>query len=466
MTHESITVPGLADDENRTLNLLLEQLDKKMPRNSMRAQVYDGKRALRQISSVMPAQYNNLGLTLGWVAKGVDALARRCTLEDFTWAGGDLASLGGDTLFTDNAMRAEANSWITSSLIHATAFLVNVRGEEDEPDSLILARDAMNATGTWNPRRRGLNDFVSVTDRKDDKPIALVLYLDGVTISIDKYDGGWKVQDRSEHPWGVPVEVLPYRPRLGRAFGSSRMTRAALSAQFAGLREVIRLEGHMDVYSFPEMLILGADSSVFKDADGNTINSWMQMLGRIKALPDDQEANPGTERASVVPIPAASPEPHLANVNTQAKLCARELNLPDSALALTDFANPTSAEAYDASQYELVADAEGAIDDWTEPVTRSYLRGLAIKNNLSEIPEAWGSIRPKFRNPRYTSRAAEADAGSKQIAALPWLGETTVGLELVGLTPEQAKRAVAEKRRADGRRLLERVSGGTSGDAS
>ena len=60
----------------------------------------------------------------------------------------------------------------------------------------------------------------------------------------------------------------------------------------------------------------------------------------------------------------------------------------------------------------------------------------------------------KFRNPRYLSRSAQADAGAKQLGAVPWLAETEVGLELLGLDSQQIARALAEKRRIAGRQVV------------
>lgn len=466
MTFDAIgSVRGMSDDELATANLLLKQLADKAPRNFMRASIYDGKRAIRQVGTVIPPQYQRLGMVLGWVPKGVDALGRRCTLERFTWADGDLGSLGADLVFDQNYLRTEFNQALTSSFIHAVSFLVNVQGEDGEPRSLIMARDAMNATGTWNRRRRALDDFISVTGRAEDRPTSFVLYLDGVTISAEKIEGSWSAT-RSVHPWGVPVEVLSHRARLGRPFGSSRMTRPAISAQDAGVREVMRLEGHMDVYSFPELLLLGADGSVFKDEDGNTLASWQQMVGRVKGIPDDEDAaNP---RASAIQIPASSPQPHLANLNAQAKLCAREMSLPDTALAITDVSNPTSAESYDASQYELIAEAEGVLDDAATPLRRSFARALAIQNGMTSVPDEWLSMSPKYRNPKFLARSAEADAGAKQIGSVPWLAETSVGLELLGLSEDQIRRAQSERRRAQGSGivsdLLQRAAANVTAD--
>src|SRR5690606_25781230 len=251
-------------------------------------------------------------------------------------------------------------------------------------------------------------------------------------------------------------DPLPYRPRLGRPFGSSRISRPLMSIQCQAVRELYRLEGHMDVFSWPEYWMLGADESIFVNEDGTPKAQWQVMLGRIKGVPDDEDAQ--MPRADVKQFSAAAPDPHLAALNAFAKLFAREASLPDTSLAITDVSNPTSAESYDASQYELIAEAEGATDDWSPGLRRAMTRALAIANNEKSIPDSWLSIDTQWRDPRYLSRSAQADAGMKQIAAVPWLAETSVGLELLGLSESQRKRALAEKRRLEARGVLERLA--------
>jgi hypothetical protein len=164
------------------------------------------------------------------------------------------------------------------------------------------------------------------------------------------------------------------------------------------------------------------------------------------------------DRADIKQFPASAPTPNLATLNAKAKLFARESSLPDSALAITDFANPTSADSYDASQYELIAEAEGTIDDWSPAVNRSHARALAILNGETEIPAEWQTIESKWRDPRYISRSAQADAGMKQLTAIPWLADSEVGLELLGLNDQQIKQAMSDKRRAQGQRTLDQIA--------
>ena len=452
MVEETLRIPGLSEDETVTLNFLAKQLKDKSRHNRKRSDLYDGKSALRQVGSIIPPQYHRLGLALGWAAKGVDGLARRCTLDDMVWADSDLDSLGFPELRDSNFLMSELSQARTDSLLHGVSYLITTKGEGDEPRALIHAKDALNATGEWNNRKRRLDNLLSVTSRESNKITGFVLYLDGETVNADRVDGEWQVE-RSEHPWHVPVDPLVYKPRTSKRMGRSRITRAAISHQYAAIRELVRLEAHMDVFTIPQLILLGANEAMFKNADGSYKASWQIALGRALAIPDDDDAPAGsTGRASVQHIAAQSPAPHLAALNALAKLEAREYDLPDSDFAMTDLANPTGADSYTASRENLIAEAEGATDDWSVPTRNSVIRALAIQNGVSEIPKEWASIDTKWRSPMYLSKAAEADAGAKQVAAGPeWLKETRVGMELLGLSTQQIDRALAERQQSVGR---------------
>lgn len=444
-----------------TVNRLLDKLQAHASANFERATYYDMHRYVKSAAGVVPEQYYKLGLVLGWTAKGVDSLRRRCNLDGFTWAGGDLGSLGFDASWEFNRLNAEVPQALTSSLIHSPSFVVNVRGEDGEP--AIYFRDASVATGEWNSRLRRLDNMLSVLDRDDDGAItevALYEFNRTTTVWRDRYV--WRSETR-EHGDGMPAEPLPYRPRLSRPFGSARITRAGMAIQDSAVRSLIRLEGHMDVYSFPEMWLLGGNQELLDNAS----SAWQVMLGRIKGIPDDDDAPAELARGEVKQFAGTNPTPHLSALNAYAKMFAREMSLPDTSLAITDMANPTSADAYDASQHELIAEAEGAIDDWSPAIRRAVVRDLAMRNGMSadQIPASWRSIQPRWRDARYQSKAAQADAGMKQITAAPWLAETEVGLELLGLSDQQIQRALAEKRRARGSEVLDALRQAASGGA-
>lgn len=452
--NEKLVVAGLTEDENNLVNHLLEQLEKKAPRNRLRSSYYDGKRAIHQVGSVIPPQYANIGLALGWSAKAVDGLGRRCKLEQMVWANGNLEDLGIRELVDGNFLFDELAQASTDSLLHGVSYLITTQGNTDdgEPAALVHAKDALNATGDWNKRRRRLDNLLSVTSRHDNHVTGFVLYVENETITAEKDSSGWSVE-RSPHPWGVPAEPMPYVPRSSRRMGKSRITRPVMSHQDSALRALVRLEAHMDVYTIPKLILLGADESIFKNADGSMKSSWQIALGRAFAIPDDEEATEA--RADVKQFDAVSPEPHLAQLNALAKLMARETDLPDSDFALTDMANPTSEGSYAASRENLIAEAENATDYWSTPIRRTVVRALAIQNGVESIPTEWASIETKWRSPLYISRAAAADAGAKQVATAPWLADTEVGLELLGLDKQQIERAMADRRRSQSVNLVQ-----------
>jgi len=454
-----IKIAGLTEDETVTLNLLVKQLEDKAPRNLLRSSYYDGKRAVKQVGTVIPPQYARIGLALGWAAKGVDGLARRCNLDKMIWAGGDLDSLGMGELADGNFLYSEISQGETDSLLHGVSYLITTQGNvaAGEPAALIHSKDALNATGDWNVRTRKLDNLLSVTSRKDDDITGFVLYLNNMTISAERSVEGWSL-DRVEHSFGVPAEPLVYHPRTSRRAGKSRITRPVMGHQDSALRSLVRLEAHMDVYTIPKLILLGAEASVFKNADGSPKADWQMALGRVFGLGDNEDTNATNPRADVKQFDASSPEPHLAQLNALAKLMARETDLPDSDFALTDMANPTSAEAYSASRENLIAEAEGATEDWSPSIRRTVTRALAIQNGETSVPKDWAGIDTKWRSPIYLSKSAAADAGSKQLSVVPWLADTEVGLELLGLDQQQISRALAQRaeaeRRSSGRAVL------------
>lgn len=463
-----IRLDDLDEEEQAILDYLVTKLRRKAERNLLRAAYYDMKHIEPLVNSVIPPQYFRLGIVLGWTGKAVDTLARRCNLDGYFWPDGDLGSVGFTDVWEDNNLRAEVNQGLISSLIHAVSFVVNTQGLDGEPPSLIHFKDALNATGEWSTRERRLTSLLSVSDwggEDNDEIHGFTLYLDNLIISAQRDENGdWQVQ-RTRHGWGVPAEPLVYKPRVGRPFGSSRISRSVMALQDSATRTVIRLEAHSDIYAIPDLWMFGADEEIFKGANGAVKKAWQIMMGRIKTIPDNEGAD--VPRASVTPIPASDPDPHLKNLKQQAQLFSGETCIPLTSLGVSDMSNPTSSDSYIASREDLIAEAEGATDDWDTAMRRAMVRALAIKNGIKrgDVPDAWKTISTKWRSPVYTSRAQAADAGVKQLTAVPWLAETEVALELIGLDDQQIKRALAERRTAQGATILQNLLNRGAGNA-
>lgn len=455
------SIPGLTPDEQAEFGFLANQLVVKSTRNVLRAAYYDGKNAVQDLGISTPPNFRRIATVLGWSAKAVDILNRRCRLEAFDVPGLSVADLGWDDLWRANRLSSEAPQAGVSSLIHAAAFLVTTLGDvkSGEPPVLVTARDALSGTGDWSPRRRALRSFLSVFERDDaGVPIDLALYLDNLTVTAKRGPGGVWTVDRRRHKFGVPVEPLVYQPRLGRWAGSSRISRAVMSLHDSALRTVIRSEVTAEIYSAPQRVLLGADETAFKNADGTMKSTWQAVLGRIWAIPDDDEAaNP---RVDIKEFAGASQQPHVDQLRAWAQLFAGETSIPLASLGISGEANPTSEGAYDAGRDDLLSEAEGTIDGWSPAWDRTFVRGVQMLHNWNEesIPPEVQRAKSRWRDVRTPSRAAAADAAGKTLAIFPWLADTELGLELYGFDKSFIDRAMAEKRRLGASAMLRRVA--------
>ncbi|MAE64147.1 MAG: portal protein [Phycisphaeraceae bacterium] len=453
-----IRIPDLNPTEQNLLDELVVQWRAKRTRNNLRTAFYDMKNSERSLmGQAVPEVVRRRRFVLGWSSIAVDKLNRRCNLDGFyDVSGNDLGALGLNDLMTSNRLTSELSQGGVSSLIHAVSWLVTTQGDTqaDEPAVLINARDASTATGVWDVRRRAIRSFLSITDMDDDgEPVGMVMYLPNLNVTMTKVAGKWLVE-RREHRYGVPVDPLRYKPRVGRPFGSSRISRAVMSIHLQALAAMIRADVNGEAYSLPRYVLLGATEQAFRNADGSPKAAWQAAWDAVWAVGDDADApSDALARADVKQFNGQSPEPQNAHLRMLAQMFSGETGIPVGELGLIGDANPTSAEALLASRDDLIAEAEQTTDGWSPDVSSSVTRALAMLNG-DDLPDDL-DLRPRWRNHMHVSRAAAADAGTKVVDKLPWLAETEVGMELMGLTEDQIRRALADRRRAQGSGVLE-----------
>lgn len=451
-----IRIPDLSDGEQDALNELVVQWRAKRPRNNLRSAFYDMTNSERSLmSGQVPAVIRRRKYVLGWSAIAVDKLNRRCNLNGiYDAAGNDLDSLGLGDLVRQNRLMAEVSRAGLSSLKHSVAFLVTTQGDTSigEPEVLINARDAATATGMWDVRRRAVRSFLSITAFDDQgEPTEMTMYLENLNVLMVKDSGRWAV-DRRPHAFGVPVDPMVYKADVDRPFGRSRISRSVMSIHMQALGAMIRADVNGEAYSLSRYVLLGATEEAFKNADGSPKAAWQAAWDAVWAVGDDEEAaNP---RADVKKFSGDSPEPQLAHLRMLAQMFSGETGIPTGELGIFADSNPTSADSLTVGKDDLFAEAEQATDGWSPDLSSSITRALTMLNGGG--PENL-DVCLDWRNPRYVSRAAEADSTSKVIDKFPWLAETEVGLELAGLSPDQIRRALVERQRANGRRVLDRL---------
>ncbi len=451
---ESLQIPALGHAHQSLLNECLEQIGRKAERNRLRRSYYNHRNTLQDLGISIPPQLRTVETVVGWPAKGVDGLSRRLNLEGFTVAGGTTVDLGLDDMLEANRFEIEAPQAHTSALVTTPAFIAVTAGdvEAGEPEVIISARSAELATGLWDGRRRMLRGALFVYETDMGIPTHFVLFAPGTAIIIKKAGVSWDIRE-SRHDFGIPVEPLIYNPSLDRPFGRSRISRAVMSLTDSAVRTLLRSEVSAEFFSAPQRYVLGADEGAFKDASGNPIPAWQSVLGRVLAITRDEDG----EVPQVGQFSQQSMQPHFDQLRGLASMFAAEVNLPLDSLGIVHD-NPSSAEAIMRAKEELIIDAKYAIRSFTPGWERSVRRGLAMMDDSPAALAQYLGVRAKWDDPSTPSQVSSADAITKEISVLPWIADSDVALEMFGHDPATIERLKADKRRQEGRGVLQALT--------
>jgi hypothetical protein len=452
-------IPQLDHQNQNILDMLWAQWEAKLPRNLLRTVYYDAKQPLKDLGISIPPQLTRIETALGWPAKGVNTLSRRCNFDGYVIPGDEADPYDLGTVLVENNMDVEIPQGITSALIHATAFITTTRGDvqSGEPDVLQTIRAATYATGIWNSRKRGLSAYLAITGTDKDGNIdGFLMYLPEAVYTIVKEtpSSQWRVFVQKNPLGRVAVQPLPYQPELTRPFGHSRISRTVMSLTDQAIRSMLRTEVSAEFYSSPQRYLLGADESAFQDANGVAASKWQAVLGRFLAIgvEEDEDAS----KMQIGQFPQLTMEPHLAHLRQIAQNFASDQNLPISSLGIVQD-NPASAEAIYAAKEELVVEAEGANRVFGSSLVRSGWDAVMLRDGLTEVPAELKKLRSKFRDPATPSKSSASDAMVKQIGVLPWMADSDVALEQLGYDETDIDRLRVDRDKAKVTSLLTTV---------
>src|SRR5215212_5490515 len=166
MTIIPIQSTGLSDEEQRALSENLTQLTNCHNDNVRRSNFYNTKEILKDFGFSIPPTMTKFETVLGWPAKTVDALSSRLQFEGFVMPGDESINEELQDMFALNRMAVEWPQVQISTFTHGCAFVAVTPGDTDagEPQALISAMPATEATGIWDVRRRSLKSALWVPD--------------------------------------------------------------------------------------------------------------------------------------------------------------------------------------------------------------------------------------------------------------------------------------------------------------
>jgi len=444
-----ITIAQLDHSDQNTLDQLFKKWMEKLTRNNLRSVYFDLKQPLKDLGISVPPQLRSLDTVLGWPAKGVNALARRCIFDYFVLPGNESDPFEIGNFWGPNNMAAEVPQGITSSLVHSVSFITTTSGDvqSGEPDVVQSVRSARWGTGLWDRRRREFSAALSVINvNESGAPSEFVMYLPDRVLEFEALTGGrWRVFQQSNPLGRVPVRPLVFQPELDRPLGHSRITRAAMSLTDQATRVMLRTEVSAEFFSAPQRYLLGADVDAFDSGDGVKASMWKAVMGRILAISRDPDTD---QLPEVGQFPQQSMEPHHSHFRNLASAFASEMNMAPASMGIITDANPASADSWAAAKEELIIEAEAANRVFGMALTKAAIDGVMLRDGLSEPTREMSQLSAKFRNPSTPSISSATDAVMKQVTAFPWMADSDVALEQLGHDEATIARLRSDRRRS------------------
>lgn len=440
--------------ETALVDYHLDRLAKFVAANKLKEAYYEGTQRVKNLGVNLPATLKDVDAVVGWPATAVDVLEERLDWQGWTSESGNVFGL--DDVYTANGLDVDASSGHLDALIAGTGFVIVGKGDTGEPDPLITVESPNRVTGEWDARLRRLSSALSVDETHpltaDVTEVTLYLPDANVRFGRPSKGSGWQELGRDDHGFGrVLVAMLPNKVRASRSEGRSEITRALRGYTDMAVRTLLGMDVHREFYQAPQRYLLGAEEHMFKKGDGSTATGWETVMGRMLAVPRDEDG----ELPQIGQFNPTSPAPYLDQVRGIAEMVSAEAAIPPTYLGFkTD--NPPSADAIRAMEARLIKRAERRQATfgraWRE------VGALALLVRDGEVPADYASIGLKWRDAATPTRSAAADEAVKLVGAGVLPADSSVTYDRLDLSPQEQRTLASDRRKAQGREMLASIA--------
>lgn len=446
----------LTESEQKLAQQMYTTLTNRAGRNSERLRFAEAEERLQKIGVSIPESMTDLQVALNWPQKAVEVFASRQTPEFYSMR--DQSS----ELFTDlEEVHADNNySWlepqaIESADLFGVSFIFTTLGDpaKGEPEVLIHPRTALRATCIVDPRTRRTIAAMEVVDRKH-----VNIYFPGVVHYSTRKGADWIPEESFDLPY-QRVLCTPYvhDASLSKPMGRSRLTPTVLDLTMAGGRTLLRQEVSATFYQAPRLALLGADDAIFKDKDGNPVDPWSVLTGAVWAVPDispddDPDVPDTLRRAGFEQFSQMSMQPFSDQYRLIASAVSGATSIPLHYLGVVQDSNPTSAQAIEAMEVDLV-NAVRAQNRSLSLGRREHAIDVltALNGDLTEVARTTvRSLIPRWADPRTRSLAEQSNFVATQIGAGNFVPGTEATLRQLPLDQEDVRIISAEAAQAKG----------------
>jgi hypothetical protein len=350
--------------EYKGIEYLRNKLAVKRTRVLARYKYYDMKNTARDLSGVMPEQFNWLCPVLGWCAKAADSISERIVFEGFS-----NDSLGLNEIYDLNSKDVLADSAVSSALVTACSFVYISLGADSFPRMQSI--DGGNATGIIDPVTRMLTEGYAVLERDDMGNPSTEGYFTAEATWI--YRAGEKSPTRYDNPAPFALLVpMVHRADPTRPFGRSRISRACMELTNSAIRTLRRSEVSAEFYSFPQKYVVGMSPAA------QQLDKWKATISSLLQFDKDEDG----DHPILGQFQQQSMTPYNEQLKTIASMFAGETGLTLDDLGFST-ANPSTPEAIRASHETLRLAARKAQRDFAVGFLNAGYLAACLRDDYS-----------------------------------------------------------------------------------
>ena len=443
---------GLKESDRAEIRELMRVWNRTSAGNELREKYYLAHVRIKDLGIAIPKNLiTKIDPRCNWPRKAVHALADRSVFNGFT-SDDEKVSEELRAICADNSMERMYRKNVVGELKHCCGFWDVTSDPKNKRRPIISAYPATAAVATWSDDLKAIRSGLVIVESKPTpggrtrKPTVLRLYTSDAVTTIRLVDGIWRAS-RDKTSMGRPLmEPMPYAATLERPFGSSRISREAMSTTDAAIRQMARMEVAAESSTLPQMWLLGTASKVTNDG-----NKYDASMGAINEITKDEDGDsPNVWQSAQLQM-----QPLNDYMRTLQCQMSQETNVPVSFFGVASD-NPSSEDAINASLEPLIIDAKNLNKDNSISLRNVALMALAVAHGTDFATEeaAGYNINPRFMQPAYPSIASLSDAVLKQVEAVPALAESDVLLEMLDYSDEQIQRIESARRKSKSREAL------------
>ncbi|MFN3005133.1 phage portal protein [Mycolicibacterium wolinskyi] len=426
----------------------------------LNAQYYEGTQIVPSLGISTPPELETLQAINGWGGSAVDAVSERLGMQGIILNGKSEVDEELLVTFQANNLDSEAPMVHDDSMIQGLGLVVIGVNHNQEPvitgeSPLNMAVHVDRATGIVTC---GYQTYLDADPASETYARHRATeYLPEKTIHLVAGEGGkWEVVDIDEHPntaeFGCSVVAFPNRPSTGNRLGAPEIAPAWRSCMDRASRTWVSMEVMREFHIIQKILLLGATEKAFQDNEGNFKSVWETYADFMPAIEPDEEGNVPT----VEVVQGQSPDGLLKIIDAEARLMSGYTGLNPQNMGIINTGNPVSGDSIRMADQRLKARTErkaaGYGNSWVRVGRWTYLVRGEDRADLKRAETDWGPT-------GIPTPATDSDAVSKQEAAGIIPRRSATVQRRLGYSAIERRNMESEFREADGRDLINAVTG-------